>query len=277
MIRKTFFFLLFFLTFFATAEHLEIHFVDVGQGDGIVLRTDSAVVVVDSGMGVTMTRYLENLGVEHIHLAVATHAHADHIGGFPSLFQTFSVGTIWYNGQTHTTLTFERFLDAILSSSAVYHEPSRGETVQFNDLTITVLHPEGSAAGYTGHLHDKNIVLRIEFGQFSALLTGDAEEYAEKSILESRIPIGSTVLKLGHHGSRTSTSKEFLQAVSPQMAIYQAGERNSYGHPHREVLSLLSDLDIRTWGTDTYGTLVLVTDGDSFRLMTNTSTTRENQ
>ena len=250
-------------------ELLEIHFMDVGQGAAVLLRTPEAAVLVDAGRDETAAAYLASIGVGSLDLAVATHAHADHIGGFEHLFRALPVHRLWYNGQTHTTRTFERFIDAVLDSEAAYYEPSRGERIEFSDLVITVLHPLGSAADYTGHLHDMNIVLRAEYGEFSVLLTGDAEVVTELEIIRSGMKIASTVLKLGHHGSRTSSSLQFLRAVSPQAVVYQAAADNPYGHPHDEVIVRARDIvGAAVYGTDHHGTVTIVTDGTSYRVTT---------
>ncbi len=253
----------------AFGELLEVHFIDVGQGAAVLLRTNDAAVLVDAGRDGTAAAYLASIGVGSLDLAVATHAHADHIGGFEPLFRTLAVRRLWYNGQTHTTRTFERFIDAVLDSAAAYHEPSRGEQIEFDDLVITVLHPRGSAADYSGHLHDMNIVLRAEYGGFSVLLTGDAEVAAELEIIRSGMGIASTVLKLGHHGSRTSSSLQFLQAVSPRIVVYQAAADNPYGHPHDEVIVRARDVvGAAVYGTARHGTVTIVTDGTSYRVTT---------
>ncbi|TVR51080.1 MAG: MBL fold metallo-hydrolase [Spirochaetaceae bacterium] len=251
------------------AEYLRVHFIDVGQGSAVLLETPDARVLVDAGQYADAYEYLTKIGVETLDLAIATHAHADHIGGFIPILRNLRVGTIWYNGQTHTTRTFERFIDAMLESDAAYHEPSRGESVRFGRLVVTVLHPEGSAAEYEGHLHDKNIVVRARFGEFSVLLTGDAEIEAEREMISVGVALASTVLKLGHHGSSTSSSPEFLKAVNPEVAVYQAGSDNRYGHPHGVVMRRIEALrGVDLYGTAGHGTIVIETDGLTFTIET---------
>jgi competence protein ComEC len=138
-----------------------------------------------------------------------------------------------------------------------------------SELKITVLHPESSAADHEGHLHEKNIVLRVDYRAFSLILTGDAEHGAEGEIFASGFPLAATALQLGHHGSRTSSSLQFLQAVAPQVAVYQAGEDNRYGHPHREVIARVQQFPkVEVYGTDRHGTVLIVTDGESYRVRT---------
>jgi len=251
------------------AETLRVHFIDVGQGGAVLLETDEHAVLVDAGESERAARYLSELEIHRLDLAVATHAHADHIGGFPAVFDTVEVRRLWYNGQEHTTVTFERFLDAALASEALYHEPVRGEEIAFGRLTIEVLHPEHSAAEYEGHLHDKNIVLQARYGEFSALLTGDADQSVEHELREREgLALGSTVLKLGHHGSNTSSSREFLKAVCPAVVVYQAACDNPYGHPHAEVLERVAAFtDAELFGTDRHGTIVIETDGIEYEVI----------
>lgn len=278
MIRNRLFVLLLFCFFgFAIpAETLRVHFIDVGQGEAVLLETSNAAVLVDAGSDGTVADYLARTGIRRLDLVVATHAHADHVGGFPPLFSRMPVARVWYNGQTHTTRTFERFLDAVSDSGAVYEEPRRGERAQLGNLTITVLHPPGSAADYEGHLHDMNIVVRATYGDFSVLVTGDAETFAERMILQwvrsdtaARGGIQSTVLQLGHHGSFTSSSTAFLEAVAPRIVVYQAGRDNRYGHPHDVVIRRVRETTAaRILGTDRSGTIVIETDGRDFAVRT---------
>ncbi len=245
------------------AQNLRVHFIDVGQGDAILLQTEDHAVLVDAGEYHEAADYLGEHGVDVLDLAVATHGHADHVGGFPTVFETVQVRELWYNGQEHPTLTFERFLDAVLASEAAYREPARGDRAEFGNLVVEVLHPEGTAAEYDGDLHDKNIVLRATYHEFSVMLTGDAEADLELELLELEdVVLESVVLKLGHHGSNTSSSREFLAAVGPAIVVYQAGKDNPYGHPHAEVITRIEETtQAEIYGTDVHGTVVIETNG----------------
>jgi len=255
------------------AEPLRVHFVDVGQGAAVLLEGAEGNVLVDVGQYGDAAAYLDQAGIEEIDLAIATHAHADHIGGFVDVFESVEVHRIWYNGQEHVTLTFERFIDAVLESEADYHEPGRGDRATFGELSITVLHPEGSAADYHGDLHDKNIVVRADYGDFSILLPGDAEADVERSLVERYGgELDSTVLKMGHHGSATSSSGEFVKAVAPEVAVYQAGADNRYGHPHDEAIARVSSAvaEEQIYGTDLHGTVVIESDGTEIDIVLET-------
>ena len=258
-----------------SAAELELHFIDVGQGAAVLLRTDRATVLIDAGETNAAADYLSRIGVTRISLAVATHGHADHVGGFLEVFRRFPVDRVWYNGQTHTTRTFERFIDAVLASGAAYLEPGRGRRQSFGKLLLSVLHPGGSAADHTGHLLEKNIVLRADYHRFAVIVTGDAESSAETEMIRSGVPLQATVLQLGHHGSYTSSSAAFLRAVRPEVGVYQAGAANPYGYPHSATLRRVrSSTRARVLGTDTHGTVVIVTDGSSYSVRTERATSR---
>lgn len=255
---------------FVLRAEITITAIDVGQGDAVLVQHESYVLLIDGGRSRdTVADYLTDKGISHIHLLIATHAHADHIGGLPGVLNRKSVGKVLYNGQTHTTLTLERFIDAVLASDADYHEPGRGESFSFGGMEIQILHPEGSAADYDGHLHDKNIVVRIVYGEFAAIISGDIEHEGELEILDSGHDVSAQVLELGHHGSRTSNHPLWIAAVNPELAFWQAGSDNSYGHPHPETLSTFGDTGINAIGTDTHGTITITAASDgSFRVTT---------
>lgn len=245
---------------------LQVHFIDVDQGDAILVRAPGFTMLIDAGRHDRddVVPYLLRQGVEHIHLLVGTHPHADHIGQMARVLRRFAVDEVWMSGDLHTTRTFERTLDAILESQAGYHEPRAGETMQFGELGLAVVHPQE----VTGQLNDGSIVLRVEFGDVVFLFTGDAERRAEEQMLARGEKLKATVLKLAHHGSRTSSTRAFLEAVNPQIAVYSAGRDNRYGHPHREVLERLRERNIEVYGTDRHGSVVMETDGTHIQIAT---------
>lgn len=246
------------------AGALTVHFIDVGQADAILFQGPDFTILVDAGRHDRddVLPYLRSVGVEHLDLLVGTHPHADHIGQFPQVLQALPVTEVWLSGDQHTTRTFERALDAILASDAGYHEPRAGEVFDFGSLRVEVLHPER----LTGELHDGSISLRIVYGEVAFVLTGDAETNAEMEMLARGHELSAQILKLGHHGSRTSTSAAFLAAVAPEVAIYSAALGNEYGHPHAEVLARLEAAGIPVYGTDQRGTIRVITDGQRYEL-----------
>lgn len=247
-------------------DGMYVYFLDVGQGNATLLKGPDFTVLVDTGnhRRNDVIPYLKEMGVTEIDLLVGTHPHADHIGQFDKVLESFPVKEVWMDGNSHTTRTFERAIDAIAQSNANYYEPRAGEVFQFGSLIIEVYNPDT----LTGKFHDDCIALKAIYKDFSVFLTGDIEKPTELKMIDNRYQLRATILQLGHHGSRTSSSNEFLKAVNPEISIYSAGANNDYGHPHQEVLTLLEELKIPVYGTDVYGTIVVYTDGKSYEIKT---------
>jgi len=250
----------------ARAGQLTVHFIDVDQGDATLIQGDDVVILIDAGRHDRrdVVPYLRSVGVTSIDLLVGTHPHADHIGQFPDVLRAFPVKEVWLSGDIHTSRTYENAIDAILESDAGYHEPRAGERFQFGSVTIDVIHPND----VNGDFNNGSIGLRLTYGNVAFLFTGDAEQDAERSMIARGHTLQADVLHVGHHGSSTSSSLPFLQAVRPKVAVYSAGVDNSYGHPHREVIARLKDLNVAIYGTDVHGTIRVETDGEQFRVET---------
>jgi len=247
------------------AGPLEVHFIDVGQGDAIlILAPDGGVALIDGGeSGSGVVEYLRAQGVERVDLMIATHPHADHIGGLVDVLRALPIEEVVTNGQMHTTRTYERFLDAIADSGALYTEVRRGDTLPLGALTFDVLHPMGPTGA---NLNDQSIVLRLIHGEVAFLFTGDAEREAEASMLNSHHAFRADVLKVGHHGSSSSSTLSFLAAVQPAVAVYSCGAGNRYGHPHAETLEALAAVGATIYGTDVNGTVVVISDGYQYHV-----------
>ncbi|MBI2866742.1 MAG: MBL fold metallo-hydrolase [Chloroflexi bacterium] len=252
----------------APPSRLEVHFVDVGQGDGMYIRTPQGQVMVVDGGGRSsgLSDFLDRHGVKNIDIVVGTNPDADHIGGLIEVLRRFTVQEVWVDGQINTTRAYEDFLSAAQRSRAVYREVRRGDTATLGAVAVRVLHPVEPFI--PGDRNQNSVVLKIEYGQTSILLTGDTGVAAERSMLQAGLDVRAQVLKLGHHGSSTSTSPAFLQAVAPQVAVYQAGRDNQYGHPHPEVVEAVRSRGIALYGTNTNGTIVLRSDGASYTVTT---------
>jgi competence protein ComEC len=250
----------------ATTGTLRAHFINVGQGDATLLEGEGFAILIDAGRhtGDEVVPYLQTVGIQELDLLIGTHPHADHIGQFPQVLAALPVKEVWLSGDPHTTLTFERALDAIAASDAGYHEPRAGETYTIGPVQIEVVNP----ADLTGHFHEGSISIRISYGGVRFIFTGDAETPTEQAMIDRGHALEAQVLQLGHHGSRTSTTAVFLEAVQPEVAIYSAGEGNSYGHPHQEVIDRLAGLNIPVYGTDIHGTIVVSTDGAAYQVLT---------
>jgi competence protein ComEC len=241
---------------------LKVYFLDVGQADSILFMGPDSTILIDTGdyRRNEVAPFLSSLGVTKIDLLVGTHPHADHIGQFPQVLNNFAVENVWMSGDISTTQTFQNAINAIASSSAAYHEPRLGETHNFGSLKVDVLNP----LNINGHMHEGAIVLKISYGDIKFMMTGDAEKPTELEMIARTNNLNSKILKLGHHGSKTSTSLEFLNAVNPEVAIYSAGLGNRYGHPSPEVINRVIAKGITLYGTDVNGTIMISTDGVTY-------------
>ena len=249
-------------------DPMHVYYLDVGQAEATLLLGNDFTILIDAGdRGENdVIEHLQRLGVDSIDLFILTHPHADHIGQAAKVLEIFAVDEVWMSGYEHSTRLFEEVLDAILETDAYYYEPRTGEHLTFGELQLYVLNP----ALIGTNLHASNIVVRGVYGEVAFLFTGDAETRSEKEMIQEGLPLAANILQLGHHGSRTSSSLDFLLAVKPDVAIYSAGKDNSFGHPHAEVLNRLKILEIPTYGTDRNGTIVLETDGLGYILYAET-------
>lgn len=244
---------------------LAIHFIDVGQGDSILIDLGDIEVLIDGGgKSPGVTSYIDDYVDGALEVIVATHPHADHIGGLTDVLAAFEVQEIWHNGDTSTSKTYAQFMLAVNSEGAELYEARRGNTIEVGDLVFDVLHPVN--LGDT--TNNNSIVLSLNYGEIDFLFTGDAEQQAESSMLGTGIVPNVEILKVGHHGSRTASSKAFLGAVQPEVAIYMAGLDNKYGHPHAETIGALEEIGAEIYGTDVNGTIVVITDGITYEVQT---------
>lgn len=245
----------------------EFHFIDVGQGDGILVRTDKGDIVIDAGPSSTeddFVDYLKSCGVTSIEYLVLTHPHSDHIGGADAVLEEFDVKRVILPKTDCTTSMYLKVLKLIDAEKCEVIEAKINETYSLGDFKMTVLAPNG--INYDGY-NNSSVVLRAELGNTSVLLTGDAEKISEGEMLENISPslLRCDLLKVGHHGSSTSTVKEFYDAVSPTYAVISCGENNEYGHPHSETIATLKALEDKghLYRTDVSGTVIFVTDGNT--------------
>lgn len=256
------------------AGELEIHHIDVGQADStLIIAPSGESILVDTGDwrddGESVIDYLEVHGIESVDHLVATHAHADHIGGHAAVIEHFEetgegIGAAYDSGVAHGTQTYENYLDAIETHEVDLFEVEEGDELPLedDDLTVTVLNPPANDSGTD--LHYNSVVLAIEFGEFRYLTTGDGEEDAESRLLaEWSHELDADVYQAGHHGSSTSSSEAFLDAVSPEIAVISSDFDSQYGHPHDEVLERFDEHDVETYWTGVHGDVVFSTGGES--------------
>lgn len=252
-----------------TTGTFQMRVIDVGQGDSILLITPNGkTMLIDGGeKNSGSLAYLKANKITHLDIMVATHPDADHIGGLVDILNsTVKIDQVVTSGYTNTTRTYEQFLDGIIASKAKYTEVHRGDTVTLDGLSFAVLSP-----GKTDNFQDVNngsVVLRMTFGPTTFLLTGDAEKEAEQAMIAAGVPLQATILKVGHHGSNTSTTAPFLAKVNPQVAIYSAGVGNRYGHPHKETIDRLTKAGVRIYGTDKNGTVTVIADSKGYKITT---------
>ncbi len=242
-------------------NELKVHFIDVGQGDAILIDVGETEILIDGGgKSPGIVSYLYDYVDGVLEVVVATHPHADHIGGLISVLDAFEVDEIWLNGDTSTSQTYSMFMATVNSEGAPVYKARRGDTIEVGEVAFDVLHP----VNLSGTVNNNSIVLSLSHGEVDFLFTGDAEQEAEASMLTADIVTDVEILKVGHHGSRTASSRQFLQVAKPEYAIYMAGEGNSYGHPHQETTTSLNEMRALIYGTDEYGTIIITTDGNIF-------------
>ncbi len=242
---------------------MTVHFIDVGQGDSILISMPTGEnMLIDAGdndKGEVVVDYLKSQGVERIDYLVGTHPHADHIGGLDDVIEAFDIGGIYMPRVTHTTKTYMDVLEAIDRKGLKIKTARSGLTIPVEGARTEILAPDSDLK--SDNLNDYSIVIRLTYGQTAFLFQGDAEKRTEDGILSSYDNIKAHVIKLGHHGSSTSNTEDYIEAVDPEYAVITLGADNKYGHPHKEIISLMKDKAITVYRTDLDGTIVAISDG----------------
>jgi len=241
---------------------VSVHFLDVGQGDCTLIISDSEVMLIDAGEqreAAKIIRYLEEQGVTSIDYLIATHPHSDHIGGLADIINRFEIGEIFMPRVLHTTRTFENLLDTLLENDLTVSNPEPGYSFGLGTANALFLAP---AKIDERNLNNCSVIVRISQWDFSFIFMGDAEIEIENELIASDFEIETTVIKIGHHGSRTSTSAAFLRAVNPKTAVISVGSGNTYGHPTSDVLNRLLGQNVELYRTDLHGNIIMsVVDG----------------
>lgn len=251
-----------------TEDLLRVHFIDVGQGDSILIQTPKGQnMLIDAGSnskGELVKEYLEEQGVSKIDVLVGTHPHEDHIGGLDVVIDNFDIGSIYMPRVAHTTKTYEDVLLAVKRKGLKIKGAAAGMNIPLEGLEAKILAPEAGLE--SDNLNDYSIVIRLVYQNTSFLFQGDAERRSEEVILDKGDSIKADVIKIGHHGSSTSSTPEYIKAVDPSVAVIMLGKDNKYGHPHFETMELLEELGIVVYRTDEDGTVVMVSNGEQLFL-----------
>ena len=239
---------------------LLVYFIDVGQADSIYIKDGNSNMLIDAGNnadGPLLVKYLESLGVKEFKYAVGTHAHEDHIGGMDDIIKNFTIDNYYMPNAVSTSKTFEDVLDALNDKKISPTIPSIGDKFSLEQAQFEVL----SVGDDESDLNDTSVVLKMTYNNTCTLFMGDASSNVEKNLLDK--DINCQVLKVGHHGSRYSSSDEFIKKVSPSYGIIMVGKDNKYGHPTKKTLDILNKYNVTIHRTDEEGTIIMKIKGDN--------------
>ena len=250
-----------------SSQPFEMHFIDVGQALSVLVECDGQFMLYDGGNvddGSLVVSYLQKQGVEQLQYVFCSHAHEDHVGGLAAVMAKFPAGHAYSPVTEGSTKCFNDFVKYTQQQGLQLEVPSVGTVWPLGSATVTLL---GPVTQYS-ETNNTSLVLRIDYGDTSFLLTGDMENTAETDLVNSGANLKADVLQVGHHGSSTSTGYLFLNAVLPEMGVISCGAGNKYGHPHEETLSILRDAKVDVYRTDLQGTITIGSDGQSFTVGT---------
>ncbi|MFD3158017.1 ComEC/Rec2 family competence protein [Haloimpatiens sp. FM7330] len=240
---------------------LKVHYIDVGQADSILVQQKGFNMLIDAGNNDDsdlVVSYLKKKGVKKLDYIIGTHPHEDHIGGLDAAIKNFDVGTIYMPKVTSTTRTYRDVITAIKSKGKKITTPKVGSNFKLGDAVCTIVAP--NSPEYKD-VNNYSIVMKLKFGNNSFIFTGDAEDISEDEILRTQLDISADVLKVGHHGSSSSTTDAFLAKVNPKYAVISCGKDNDYGHPHKPTMDKLKSKNIHVYRTDECGTIVATSNG----------------
>ncbi len=240
---------------------LSVHFIDVGQADAALLFSGGKTMLIDGGNredSNLIAAYLKKFSVSHLDYIICSHAHEDHVGGLSGALSVSTAGEIFAPKTEADTKVYENFKNKAKEQGISIQHPVPGDSFVFGESTAAFL---GPITEETDELNNTSLVLKVTCGETSFLFTGDAERDEELSIIDAGQDVSATVLKVGHHGSSSSTSYPFLREVMPEIAVISVGKDNDYGHPDDKVLERLRDAGVEVLRTDEMGDIIIETDG----------------
>ena len=243
-----------------TTSGMEVHFIDVGQGDATLIKVDGHAMLIDAGendKGTVVQLYLKKQGVERLDYLVLTHTDSDHIGGADVIISKFDIGEIFLSDFRKDNKTYRELMDSMKSRNMTFSTPEVGAEYELGDAVFTIIAPNDTY----DDPNNSSMALILDYGENSFLFSGDCEEEAERDILENGMNLDVDVYQVGHHGSRSSSTEEFLDAMSPEYAVISCEEGNSYGHPHAQTLNNLRARRIKVFRTDEQGSIIAGSDG----------------
>ncbi|AWK51174.1 MBL fold metallo-hydrolase [Clostridium beijerinckii] len=246
-------------------KNMSVHYIDVGQGDSILIQVNNKNLLIDAGPKSDkkkLLNYLSSLHLDKLDYVIATHPHEDHIGNMDDVINDYNVLDFYAPKVQSTTRTFEKMVEALKAKSLKINVLKKGtDTIYLGENTkVTVFSP---AKDSYENLNNYSLVIKIEYGNTSFLFTGDAEKDVEKEILATNEDISADVLKVGHHGSSTSTSMDFINKVNPSIGVISVGEDNTYNHPNEDTIKRLTQNKAKIYRTDKDGTVIITSDGSN--------------
>lgn len=252
-------------------KDLEINYIDVGQGNAVLIKINNKNILIDGGNRSNSRYYynfIKNKNIKKIDYMIASHYDEDHISGLISILENYQVSNVLCLDYKKDTKIYKSFKNSLKKSKANIIYPKKGDNFNISDAKIKILWPNEYKNGID---NDNSIVLKVIHGNMSFLFTGDASINVENQLIYSGFNLKSDVVMLGHHGSKYSTSNEFLEEVDPKLAIISVGNNNRYGHPSNRVLKLLNDKNIKIFRTDMDGDITINCDGNRIKVKTNKS------
>ncbi len=243
-----------------------VHFIDVGQADAALVVCDGKSMLIDGGNAEDsnlIAAYLEKQEISHLDYIICSHAHEDHVGGLSGALSVCTAGAVFAPESEADTRAYRNFKEKTADQGLEIQNPAPGDRLKLGRAGVLFL---GPVTEDKDDLNNTSVILKVTYGETSFLFTGDAEREEEQDVLDTRMDLSATVLKVGHHGSSTSTSYPFLREVMPEYAVISVGKGNDYGHPHKETLARLRDADAAVYRTDEMGDIVMTSDGKTVDL-----------